>query len=298
MVNMSETVKSCPLCGEENFKPFWIYRHKIRPANVFQICVRCGGVFANPRPTEAELNTYYKSGYREQIQGNGKPKAQNFLEEGKRAQRLAWWIHRYVPTIKRHLDIGSSSGLLLNTVWNEFGCESVGVEPGDEFREASKEGLESIKQPATFYQDISDVPKTPKFDFISMSHVLEHLTQPVEYLENLINHYLEPTGHIFIEVPNLFGETTALIFPHLIAFTQETLWATMNRAGLHPIAVETSYVGGQIHLAPPPYLTAIGRLGQFDPVAESGEIYRRVIAQFLEMTKIRKELSARKEIDR
>jgi len=290
---MTETLKSCPLCGENTFEPFWIYKHRIRPDNTFQICVRCGGVFANPRPTEAELNEYYKSEYREQIQGEGKPRPQNFLEEGKRAQRLAWWLQRYIPTVKRHLDIGSSSGLLLNNIWNEYNCESVGVEPGDEFREASKDGLASIEQPVSIYNDISEVPTTKKFDLITMSHVLEHLTRPVEYLENLVNRYLEPNGHILIEVPNLFGEITALIFPHIIAFTQETLWATMNRAGLHPIAVETSYVGGQIHLAPPPYLTAIGRKGQFDAISESREIYGRVVRQFSDLMKVRSEISKR-----
>lgn len=288
---MTETIKQCPLCREETFQPFWVYKHNIRPDNVFQICVRCGGVFANPRPTEAELSEYYKAGYREQIQGSGKPIERNFLEEGKRAQRLSWWVARYVPAVKRHMDIGSSAGLLINNVWNTYRCESVGVEPGDQFRKASEDGLGSINQPVTLYENISDVPPDRKFDLITMSHVLEHLPQPVEYLENLVNRYLEPNGHILIEVPNLYGEVTSLIFPHVIAFTQETLWATMNRAGLHPIAVETSYVGGQIHLAPPPYLTAIGRLGQFDAIAESKDIYGRVITQFVNLEKVRKEIT-------
>lgn len=288
---MTETIKACPLCRETEFQPFWIYKHKTRPNNVFDICARCGAVFANPRPTKTELAEYYQGPYREQVDGDGKPTPTYVGAEYKRAQRLMWWCQRYVPTIKRHMDIGSSAGFLLNNFYVQFKCESVGVEPNDEYRKESEKGFEGIKQGATLYADISEVPQSPKFDLITMSHVLEHLPDPIGYLENLVNSYLEPNGHILIEVPNLLGEVTALIYPHLIGFTQDTLWTTMNKAGLNPVAVETSYVGGQIHLAPPPYLTALGKLGDYDRISGSREVYGRVIRQFMGLLDIRDRLA-------
>ena len=242
----------------------------------------------NPRPTEKELAEYYQGEYREQVGKTKDPTPMNNMEETKRAQRLQWWIERYLPAVKRHLDIGSSLGLLLNTVWEVYNCESVGVEPGDAFRSAAEKGLESVKQPTTLFTDISGVPDTKKFDLITMSQVLEHLPNPIGYLENLINRYLEPDGHIVIEVPNLWGEPTAILYPHLFAFTQDTLWQTINKAGLTPIAVETSYTGWQIHVSPPSYLTAIGRLGDVSQSELSKSIYPRVVRQIMRMNKIRK----------
>jgi len=292
---MTENLTKCPICGEGDFEPFFIFQHKIRPEARHSICIRCGHVFMTPRPTKDELDKYYIKEYREQVGQTADPSPMNNMEEGKRSQRLQWWIQRYLPTVKRHMDIGSSLGLLINSVWQIYGCESVGVEPGNAFREASKDGMNNVKQPVVLYQDISEVPDTEKFDLITMSHVLEHLPDPVGYLENLVNHYLEPDGHIVIEVPNLWGEPTALLFPHLHAFTQDTLWQTMNKGGLTPIAVETSYVGWQIHISPPSYLTAIGKLGDVNFAKVSRTVYPMVVRQIIAMNKIRE--NTRKQLE-
>ena len=287
MVNMPETLSTCPLCGESDIKPFFIFKHPTRPESRHSICIRCGAVFMSPRPTQEELDEYYKAEYREQVDGNGNPEPTYIGSEFKRAERLSWWVQRYLPSVKRHLDIGSSAGFLLNTIWNTYHCESVGTEPNDKYRKSSEDGFSSIKQPTILYTDISEVPDTKKFDLITMSHVLEHLPDPIGYLENLVNRYLEPQGHVVIEVPNLWGEPTALIYPHLHAFTQDTLWQAMNKAGLTPISVETSYVGWQIHISPPSYLTAIGRLGDVNITELSKLIYPRVVQQTITMNKIR-----------
>jgi len=296
---MPEKIDLCPLCkSKDSATHFWVYQHTNRPDAYHDICHECGAVFMNPRPTKEELDKYYEKEYREQVHDGQVEQAAKGLSGGlelKRAQRLMWWIARHVPTVNRHLDIGSSLGFLLNYIAVQYKCESVGIEPGNAYRKLAQEALDRVGQPVTFYTDISELPETPQFDLITMSHVLEHLPEPLEYLEDIVNRYLKPGGHFVIEVPNVLGEITALIYPHLIGFSQETLWMTMNKAGLTPFSVETSYVGGQIHIAPPPYLTAIGRKGIYDLPKEYKEIYGMVVAQWQRLYQIRNDMKKQAE---
>ena len=50
----------------------------------------------------------------------------------------------------------------------------------------------------------SEKIESQMFDFISFIHVLEHLTDPEETLNNLKNN-LNKDGYIYAEVPNLYG---------------------------------------------------------------------------------------------
>ena len=69
-----------------------------------------------------------------------------------------------------------------------------------------------------------------RFDLISLSHVLEHLPDPVAYLARLRMTLLKPTGRIYVEVPNLLAHTS--FEPgHLYSFTALTLRRTVEAAG-------------------------------------------------------------------
>ena len=133
---MPETLNACPLCKEPGpFVPFFTYKHNTRPTGEWSLCQICGAVFANPRPTAFELDKYYEAEYREQVQGTAKPTNSNLREEGTRSNRLHWFIRRFTSQVKRHMDIGSSAGLLLAEIQSDYLCHSVGIEPGDAFRD-------------------------------------------------------------------------------------------------------------------------------------------------------------------
>ncbi len=73
-----------------------------------------------------------------------------------------------------------------------------------------------------------------KFDVIWMSHVLEHLTNPMQFFKN-IQKNLKPNGIFFIEVPNC--ENSAMLnssihlVPHTFHFSKNSLMNLAKKSG-------------------------------------------------------------------
>ncbi|HEX9595925.1 MAG TPA: class I SAM-dependent methyltransferase [Anaerolineales bacterium] len=221
----------CPLCrraasGHALFEaPHW------RGIDLqYRICSRCGLVFQTPRPSEQALVEFYDRGYRQLMQGQEDPTEKDRRVQEARAGHLLAFVQRRIAPPKLHLDIGSSTGALLETFAGRFGSRPFGVEPGEAYRRWSQErGLE-------VFPDLRAAGEgSPgKFDLISMIHVLEHLHQPLEYLQGLRRDYLAQDGHLLIEVPNLFGHRS-VEFSHLYLFFERTLRQTLQAAGFETL---------------------------------------------------------------
>jgi hypothetical protein len=69
---------------------------------------------------------------------------------------------------------------------------------------------------------------------ITLSHVLEHINQPIPFLHMLARDYLKPNGMIYIEVP-MFEQHVKLIgdfhLAHKFYFTQKSLTIAAELAG-------------------------------------------------------------------
>ena len=65
-------------------------------------------------------------------------------------------------------------------------------------------------------------------------HVLEHLPNPVEYLQNLRDKFLEPGGWLLLEVPNLYAHDCFEV-AHLVSFSAHTLSQVVRKAGFRVI---------------------------------------------------------------
>ena len=84
---MTETVKSCPLCGSDKSAHFDRRRvHEIEVVN--RICEGCGFVYQSPRMTEAELNEFYAAEYRRVYQGDEGPSPADLNTQRARAASL------------------------------------------------------------------------------------------------------------------------------------------------------------------------------------------------------------------
>lgn len=197
-------------------------------------CTECGLVFLWPRPTEEELSQYYGEFYREDY-------AEPFLPERYRVDlnearvrvcRLLSFLH---PR-GRLLEVGSGSGSFLDAVRPYVG-DVVGVEPDAESREwiVGQVGVPVVER-------VADVLHEAKpFDLVVLFHVLEHVQDPVRFLQSL-SQLLRPDARLVVEVPNVDDVLVAVYqIPaylrfyyqkaHLYYFSTDTLATTLNQAG-------------------------------------------------------------------
>jgi len=229
---MSEIVKNCPLCGGENSHHFdqRTFRSQVV---VNRICQGCGLVFQSPRMTGEETSAFYQAEYRRMYQGEEGPIARDFSTQTARAVSLLGFVQPYVPAMASHLDIGCSTGLILQHFKKKYDCRPVGIEPGEAYRAyACQEGL-------TVYASLEELREkaNEKFTLISMSHVLEHLPDPVGYLVNLREALLDPKGWLLLEVPNLYAHDS-FETAHLVSYCSHTLVQAVEKAGYEVVKIE------------------------------------------------------------
>ena len=248
---MSEIVKSCPLCGGENSRHF--DERKFRGQVVVnRICQGCGLVYQSPRMTEEEASAFYQAEYRRMYQGEEGPIARDFFTQTARAESLSAFVQPHISAITSHLDIGCSTGLILQHFKKQYGCLPVGIEPGEAYRAyARQQGL-------TVYASLEELEKKTKerFALISMSHVLEHLADPVGYLVHLREEFLDPQGWLLLEVPNLYVHDSFEV-AHLLAFSPHTLREVLRRSGFTIVKFEMH--GRPNSLILPLFLTVLCR---------------------------------------
>ena len=115
---------------------------------------------------------------------------------------------------KKWLDVGTGTGGVLDLL-GPFADRVVAVEP-------QQKALESLKKEKyEVYSDISEVPFND-FDIITLFHVFEHLTDPLELLKNAYDK-LKVGGRIIIEVPH--ANDFLFSFLDLEEFKKFTFWS-------------------------------------------------------------------------
>lgn len=281
---MPETVATCLLC--DNTQSSLFDQREFRGYTVEnRQCQNCGLIFQSPRMTRDELDAFYKSEYRWIYQESQEPVSRDLAVQGARAKKITEILFESgVNKIIRHLDIGCSSGQLLEAVHDVYKCQVVGIEPGDAYRDyAEKRGLK-------VHENLKAVVDEPPFDLISMVHVLEHIPRPVSYLEDIRRNYLSNDGLLLIEVPNLYAHDSFEI-AHLVAFSQHSLSQLVAKAGF---SIEYLEVHGQpLSNLIPLYITLLAKRGNqsgdnFEIKKEqwvglkrrSGLIYRRILTRY------------------
>lgn len=227
---MPEHLNTCPLCQDTRHEVFEVTNFRGLEI-VNQICTACGFVFQSPRMTADELDDFYAREYRQLYQEDEGPTSKDLKIQNDRAKSLLQFVRSYLPDVVRHLDIGCSAGTLLKTFQDDYGCQAVGVEPGISYRRYTQ------AQGFDVYPDISqlDLDMGGRFDLISMSHVLEHMTDPVDYLIELQENFLTESGFLLLEVPNLFFHDS-FETAHMSAFSAHTLKEALKRSGYSVIA--------------------------------------------------------------
>lgn len=247
-------VRACPLCGSptEDHEHFESWREELELQ--YRICRRCGLVFQSPRPSRSSLDTYYRELYHRHRAPGAEDVARNRWVQRRRAEHLIRVLIENGITAQRALDIGSSRGSLLGAMRDAWGSEVYGVEPGEEHRAWAND--HGIRTAASL--DELDSELRGRFDLVSLSHVLEHMPDPVHALADIRRKWLSSDGHIVVEVPNLFWHP-AFELAHTTSFSLSTLLKAMARAGFELSA-------SRIHGKPysrllPLFVLAIGQPG-------------------------------------
>jgi 2-polyprenyl-3-methyl-5-hydroxy-6-metoxy-1,4-benzoquinol methylase len=142
---------------------------------------------------------------------------------------------RWVPSNVRVLDIGCGFGESLG-YYQSRGCDAYGVEADENIRRvAEKFGYRvhvGLFDPSLYAEN--------SFDYVTMSQVIEHVTDPVETLRG-VSRILKPGGSAVLSTPNLKGWSARLFRTrwahwhapyHLQLFSLASMRAAAAKAGL------------------------------------------------------------------
>ena len=159
-------------------------------------CETCGLTYANPRLVASALSAAYAAC----------PAPGPSVELGNAGLFTQWWRHATQRQIVGDwvksgpvLDVGCHTGDLLVQL-RERGLEVAGIESSSDGARACRERGLSVTQGL-----VEDVPlPSGRFGTILMSHVLEHVRDPVAVLRKL-KAALTPGGRIVVAVPNCRG---------------------------------------------------------------------------------------------
>jgi SAM-dependent methyltransferase len=243
-VFVEEEFVPCALCDEgSKFKLlFTSDRYGIKQSTV--ICRKCGLVFANPRGTETQYGHFYESNlYR--LLYEGRDKIENLSEidldtDPTRGEFLKFLEASQID-FNTVLDIGAGYGNKLYQL-SKLGKKTFGLEPSIVNCNFMKSKGLIVKQ--GFVGDIQNIVRD-KFDLVILSHVLEHLHNPVKSLLG-ISHILKK--YIYIEVPGFNAQFQSIQNAHLFYFSVKSLSAICEKANLKIIKIEQSDITHNIYL--------------------------------------------------
>jgi 2-polyprenyl-3-methyl-5-hydroxy-6-metoxy-1,4-benzoquinol methylase len=274
-VNTSNTV-SCPVCSNNAayYKvsmPIDAKTFKPTPHGKVFECADCNFSFIYPRPTPEDtkhfydLDSYYTQGKSHFVE-TGAP---SFI--AKVRTHLAWRadkgetlidiIRAYVKPDSTILDIGCGAGTLLQKL-STHGYKTIGVER--DARSLSLEGM-GIKVLEGSVESLPAEILPSSCDGIVISHVLEHLSDPIFALQNAAK-LLKPDGLLFCEVPNnesLISMQSGLSWEHLDIprhinfFNERSLKVIAQNAGFK---INRIYFGGYCRIFDDSYIATEQRI--------------------------------------
>ncbi|WP_422355413.1 class I SAM-dependent methyltransferase [Roseivirga pacifica] len=246
---MTEQFSTCRICSDSNLKEHLPITDYFGEKEVFNtaICEQCTTVYTVPRPDEENIIKYYKSNsYKSHGDKKGGiiDKLYNIAQQRNFAYKYKL-INKY-SFGKKLLDYGCGAGAFLNHMQTK-GYKVTGVEPDADARN-------HIPSNIPVASDISEHSKS-KFDVITSYHVIEHVHQLIETMNNLSDK-LDRNGVFHMALPNYkswdaqhYAEHWAGydVPRHLYHFSQKSVHTLAQKTGLnivatHPLVFDSYYV--------------------------------------------------------
>lgn len=261
----------CYLCSSSNTN--LVGRNIDFDTNIY-ICTDCG-LIQNDFVSSAYLDYYYHKKYREVRKEKITPVYLEFMS--RRANSQKEFIKNSLPSnisFKNVIDIGAGAGKLIESFMPDshlFAVESDSIM----IEHMSKNrAITVINEPTLFEAD-----NQSRFDLLTMSHVFEHINNPLEYLYQL-HKVVSSDGYVFLEVPN---EPINLVshhikqkkkgIGHLFDYTIATLNLMISKSKLFDVVALKTY-----SISVSEYIES-GHLVNFDENKQGDGIYIRCLLQ-------------------
>jgi SAM-dependent methyltransferase len=231
-------VRSC-LAPEEEIVVAHVDRYGIPLRTV--LGRKTGLMRSGPYYSSDYLAIFYCDYYRSLYRPKRFSRSWFLAEQIRHGQRIMEKLPEKLKPGARVLDVGCGMGGMLVAFAFE-GCEVVGFDYGADYTAKGRRlGLDI--RTGGFETIAAEKP----FDLIMMSHVLEHVADPIGFAKSAAGALAED-GRCYIEVPGIFnirngydGDIlTYLQNAHQWHFTAATLRAVLSRAGLHVQAGDES----------------------------------------------------------
>lgn len=229
----------CPVCGSNNTKVVASFRYQnpVFTGCSRALCAECGMLFASPMPTDAALSAYNASYFSAAHGGQPTSPLVVAFSSGIARLRIAF-VKRYLAkhqiSVKQILESGPGPGFFARS-WLKYFPDSIySVVETDV---SCHKSLQALGARLVGASDL--VPA----DLVVMSHVLEHVPQPVKFIQ-AATRGLRPGGVLFIEVPCRDWEHKALDEPHVLFFDRVPMRRLLDDLGFTDI--EIAYYGQTI----------------------------------------------------
>ena len=208
--------RSCYLCNHSYLKP--ILQNISFGTDIIR-CNHCGFI-QTEYVSQMAVDSYYANYYRSDQDQFAMERFK--CESAKQASSQLKYIETVIPEVrfKKALEIGAGAGEMARALYRKNILVDV-TELDPKYQKLLKADdtinvidIQTFNSP--YYFNI--------YDLVILSHVLEHLTDPIHMLDRL-SHVLKKDGHVFIELPNEVEMVTKTGWQgkgHLFFFTIET----------------------------------------------------------------------------
>lgn len=192
-------------------------------------CLKCGFGFRQIRASERQLAELYQRMdpgiYEAEASGRART-----------AARHLGIVRRY-SSPGRILDVGCASGLFLSQA-QKAGWRVVGLEPSEALFQKAEAALKGSGEVYCMTLEQADL-RPASFDAVTLWDVLEHVADPLAFLRTCCC-LLKPSGHLFVNVPNLDSKEARwlgahwplLLSEHLNYFTGPSLRLCGEQEGI------------------------------------------------------------------
>jgi 2-polyprenyl-3-methyl-5-hydroxy-6-metoxy-1,4-benzoquinol methylase len=235
---MSNRISQCISCGGTNFKYYAENKTLKVPIHICQNCkLHVAG--ESQKQLDDILKKFYEKDYWDITRNEGLDDSHsNHYSVGRKRIFLSQikYVKKFLTKNSKVLEIGSGNGETLIEL-EKLNFQTTGIEPDLKNVEHLRKILKKSK---IIQSNIENLDIDEKFDFIWMSHVFEHLSDPISFLNN-IKKNTNKNYFLFIEVPNVTKKNdwrTFTVVPHAYNYSGTALQNILQKTGYKIISCD------------------------------------------------------------